>query len=383
MSTSAARKCSVLCASIAAFGLLAPPAGPQVAPSATIEEEVVAFAIAADGRIAYAVRRTLSQRFLRERIDIQRDDFWMRLPGGARKRIVNGEKLVKSSAPFSYAVRSIRFSPDGTKLIAELDTSVITDEKFNRQDDTVTLLLDQTGKEINIAGAQSIIPGGVNGAWLPDGVSVGYLSEAVKPRLLSEVNSLRPAAGRGAALFGSSAFAAVAWDLRAGACNCAAAVERERSMSGPPRLVWLDLAKEAKKALATLEGYSGQLSISPDGKLAAYFVDPQTLEIRDLADPERAARLTLVLSAYTWTPDGKRLLVKRGVTAPRKSGILEWVAVPPLEKVPAGKLPRAAIAETKEAFSGLSYQGFAVSPDGSYVALTRPGDLNLLIIPVQ
>jgi len=39
------------------------------------------------------------------------------------------------------------------------------------------VLLDDEGREIAIPGADSVIPGATNAAWMADGVSVVYLTE--------------------------------------------------------------------------------------------------------------------------------------------------------------------------------------------------------------
>jgi hypothetical protein len=363
----------------------APPFPAQAAPLRTVEEEVVAFTWAPDGRLVYAVKRIMK----RGRVEMQRDDVWMLWPSGERKRIVNGEKLVKSAAPFSYAILSLLWSPDGTKLTAELFTSQVVDSDFNTVESVVTLLLDQTGKEINITGAQSIIEGGMHGAWLPDGVTVGFLTEAAKPKLLFHVNSIRPVAGRGARLFAESRFAAVAWDLRRGVANSAIAVERDKALRGPFRLEALDLTRETRRELSVLEGYTGGLSLSPDGKLAAYFVDPQTLEIRDVNAPERAARLAVAQGIFKWTPDSRRIVLKRasvssgaGASPGRRSGMLIWFPVPSLEALTPGKSPKPVAAETAPLLSGQLYLHFAPSPDGASLAVTQPGARHLLIFPL-
>jgi len=80
--------------------------------------------------------------------------------------------------------------------------------------------------------------------------------------------------------------------------------------------------------IATLDGYEGGLSVSPSGKLAAYYVDRENLEVRDLTAPTRVARIRLGPGAYQWSPDEKRLLFKRAPE--RKTAELCWIPVPPL-----------------------------------------------------
>src|SRR5437773_1096304 len=111
--------------------------------------------------------------------------------------IVSGEKLVRGNAPFSYTVNSFRWSPSGHFILAELFTTAVTDAEGTTRDEKMTLLLDESGKEIRIAGADSVIPGGFNAWWLSDNTTVVYLTEALKPNLLFYFNSLRTVAGRG------------------------------------------------------------------------------------------------------------------------------------------------------------------------------------------
>jgi hypothetical protein len=342
------------------LGFAAPAAVAQVQVETTVSEKVVAFDWAPDGRIVYAVERVIRVR----RIDMQRDDIWLLTPDGKRRRIVNGEKLVQGGAPFSYAVRSLRWSADGRRMTAELQTVQFTDDRGTTREVWMSLLLDENGKEIKIQGADSVIRGGHDSAWLGDGVTVAYLAEAVEPRLLFSVNTVRPVAGRGRRLFEKQTFAAAAWHPRE---PWGVAVERSEKLTGPPRLVRLDLEREEMTELAELEVFSGQLTISPSGKKVAYFRDPNTLEIRALDNPAAVTRVTMPLGTYQWAPDERRILLRRGTD--RRSGALLWVS-----------LPDGAITEL---FHGIGFRDFALAPDGRRVAVTQPGTRNLLIYPVE
>ncbi len=292
---------------------------------------------------------------------------------------MNGEKLVRGNAPFSYAIQSLRWSPDGALLTAEMLTTQMINERGDTQDGVLTLLLNQDGKEIRISGADSVIPEGVNATWLADGVTVAYLAEAVKPKLLYSINTVRPVAGRGGAIFTDRTFAAAAWDAKQ---NAAVAIERDRSLVGQPRLVWLDLLKETRRELATLDGYTGGLSVSPSGTKVAYFRESSVLEIREIAAPERFARVRTTFGIYQWAGDERRILLKRALE--RKSGDLVWIAVPPLE-VPrektSGGLPPADVAP-QPALHGLTFRDFELSPDGRSLAVIQPGKRSLLVYPL-
>lgn len=347
------------------------PAFAQTTPLLTVDQDCVTMAYAPDGRLVYATKRMITFR----RIEMRRDDIWLIGLDGKRKRIVDGERLVGRGTPYSYAIQSIRWAPDGARMTVEMLTSYFIDSEGNTKDGSLTLLLDETGKEIKIQGADSVIEEAWNAAWLGDGVTVGYLAEAVKPKLLFSLNTVRPIAGRGGPVAQKSVFVSVAWDAKRGA---AAAIERDAQLKGPPRLVWVDALKETHRDLAVLDAYLGQLSVSPSGTKVAYFRDNETLEIREVAQPEKATRVRVVYGTYVWSPDETRILIRRGVDRKRDSD-LTWVTLP------AAGSPSTATAETprQQALHGLMFREFALSPDGTKIAVLEPGKKNLVIYPAQ
>jgi hypothetical protein len=148
--------------------------------------------------------------------------------------------------------------------------------------------------------------------------------------------------------------------------------------------VALDLIKETRRELATLDGFVGGLTISPSGTKVAYFRDYEVLEVRELAAPERVARLRVAYGAYQWAPDERRILIKRGLE--HRSGDLAWVTVPPLgaTNTRAGAGPLAvADAQLQPALHGLSFRDFELSPDGRSLGVIEPGKRNLVIYPAQ
>ncbi len=349
----------------------------QASPTLTVDDECTTLAYAPDGRIAYAVKHILTTR----RLEIQRDDIWVIGSDGKRKRIVNGEKLVRGPAAFSYAIQSLRWAPDGARLTVEMLTSQMINERGDTQEGALTLLIEDSGKEIRISGADSVLPEATNAAWLGDGVTVVYLAEAVKPKLLYSIQSVRPVAGRGGTLFADHVFAAVAWNAKQ---NSAVAIERDRSLSGQPRLVALDLLKETHSELAILEGFVGGISISPSGSKVAYFRDHGLLEIRDISAPNNVARVRIGYGSYHWEPGERRILVKRGLD--RRSGDLAWVTLPrtvPLgEKSGTSPVPVTEV-EPQPVLHGLTFRDFELSPDGRSLAVIQPGKRNLLVYSVQ
>jgi dipeptidyl aminopeptidase/acylaminoacyl peptidase len=347
---------------------LLPAAFAQDQPVLTIDEDCTAFAFAPDGRIAYAVRRIHSAR----RIQMQRDDLWITSLDGKKKRLINGEKYLAGRVPVSYAIHSLGWSPDGTRLTVEMTVRQMIDAEGETREALITLLFDDAGKEIKIEGGDNSIAGASQAAWLGDGVTVGFLAEAVKPRLLFSMNSVRPIAGRGSRLFEKSTFTAVAWDPKR---NAAAAIERDESLSGPPRLVWLDLLKQTRRVLAELDGYLGSLSVSPSGTKVAYFSGPELLEIRNVNAPDQITRVRVLQGPFAWAPDESRILIKRG--AARRASDLMWLRLPAKAQADG-----PASGQVEQVLHGLSYWDFEISPDGRHLAVTSPGKRILNVYPL-
>ena len=96
-------------------------------------------AYANDGRIAYSVEHT----FRVKKAMYRRDDIWIVTPQGSKRRLIEGEKFVRGTAPFSYVVDSLTWSLDGKQLAAQLTTDRLTDAKGKALPQTETLLLDE------------------------------------------------------------------------------------------------------------------------------------------------------------------------------------------------------------------------------------------------
>jgi hypothetical protein len=363
-------------------------------PTFKIDDDITRFAYSAGGRIAYATRHVYSVK----KIELQREDIWICEPDGKRHRILLGEKFVRGSGPFSYTVRGLRWSADGSKLTAELGTSEMINDDGDTRAGVMTLLLDDTGREITIAGADSVIPGATNAAWLADGATVVYLTEqtqapaqapaapsapVAKPpttaaaNKLFTMNRIKTLAGGGSALFQGHLFSVVAWNAKQ---DSGVAIERGQAMTGSPRLVALDLAQESSRVLGTIEGYAGGLVISPSGKRAAYWINNEQLEVRDIDAPNRMARMRVAVGTLAWSADETRVLVKRGATL--RSGGLVWVAVPPLLGVTAGTALATAEVVPQSILHDLEFRQFDISPDGKSLAVVEPGKRNLLVYPV-
>lgn len=367
--------------------LTAPAAYAQAPPVRTINDEITAFAFAPDGRIAYAVRHVYKSKHY----VLQRDDIWAEGGDGKRRRLVNSEKFILGEGPFSYAVDSLRWSPDGRRILAELYTMQALEGEDRTHDQRMLLMLEDDGKELKTPNPEIQVPDAARGEWMDGGQTVLYLREAMKPDLLFSINMAQPGRGpkapageRHRALFSGRTFVDAGFEP---ARNAVFAVERDRNLSGPPRLQRFDLNEETDTELATLGEFAGSLSISPSGAKAAFYIDREVLEIRDLTAPHRAARVRIGLGVFQWAPDEKRLLLKRSTE--KKSGELVWIDVPPLAEIAARKEDEAGEAisvgqvEFQPILHGLLFRDFQISPDAKFLAVVPPGKRNLLIYPLD
>ncbi len=376
---------SLLMVLIAAGNLAA-----QTTPVHTIEQDVAAAAFGPDGRLCYATRRMIEWR----RIEMRRDDIWMLTPDGKSKKIVDGQRIVRANVPFSFAVQSIRWAPDGAKLTVEMRASVFTNYERNETEEVyLTLLLEDSGKEIKMAGADSTILGAANAAWLGDGVTVAFMSENRNDRLVSGAHMVRPLSGRSSTFLGDRTFTAVSWDPPR---NRGLGIERHLAMRGQPRLVLLNVPNEALTELAVLDGYLGQLTVSPSGKRVAYFRDAETMEIREIEHPARITRVRVAYGVYAWAPDETRILMKSALE--RRNGDLYWIRIPapaepPTTAAPAasgnatappsagsgGPPPKGEAVTPDPILHGLGFRDFALAHDGKRIAVIEPGKRNLAI----
>jgi hypothetical protein len=377
-------------------------------PAVNIDEDVTAFAFAPDGRVVYSVRRM----YRNKKYDMQRDDIFLRDTGGRTKRIFQGEKFTvmkpfasqqsdssdeepddkgkkhkkskeekdrPTTPPFTYLVEGFSFSPNGKFVLVQLLTSTILDESSHAQDERMTLVLDDSGREIKLSGDNAVIHNSRDAMWLNDAASMVYLTEAVQPNLLYSFKYANVKTGPAGNAFEGRTFIAA---VKIPHSNSAIAIERDRNMSGPPRLQRLELLSQDDKELATLDGYETGLSVSPSGKQAAYFIDKEVLEVRDVENPDRVARVRIGLGAIDWSADEQHLLIKR--SPERKSGDLVWIALPPLGGVKgmSSDLIPVVQPEPVPILHGLTFRDFAISPDGHTLGVIPPGKRNLLLFPL-
>jgi dipeptidyl aminopeptidase/acylaminoacyl peptidase len=352
-----------------------------------IDDEVTRFAFSGAGRIAYSTRHVFSEKKIR----LQRDDLWIAERDGKKKKILQGEKFVRGTEPFSYLVRGLRWSPDGKKLAVELATSEMINEGGDTREGVATLLIDDNGSEIPVAGGDSVIAGATNAAWLSDNATLAYLTaeQQAQPAMSEKtaskevfftLNRVRPSTAPGSAIFSGQKFTAVAWNE---AKSSAVALKPNPisspglAPSGRTELLSLDLTGDKSSDLAAVDGYAGGLSLSPSGSRVAYWVGNEQLEVREIESPNRVARLHVLLGTLAWSGDEKRLLVKQGAAG--KSGSLVWVTLPQLATVAAGATPPTQDVVLPSILHDLEFRQFDISPDGSLLGVVEPGRRNLLV----
>ncbi|MFZ0821632.1 MAG: hypothetical protein WAM91_16325 [Candidatus Acidiferrales bacterium] len=355
-----------------AFSICSP--GPRAqSPSDEINLECTAIAFAPDGRLAFSTRHVYTMRSF----EIQRDDIWVREKDGRTHKIVNGERLVQGQfayGPFSYAINKIRWSPDGQRLTAELFSSRLV-RGGGTHDEHDLLLISQEGKEIKFHGGDSIIPDALDGTWLSDGLTIGYLAQSAKSSVMFSVGVAHVDRGRGGVLYEARPFSAISWNAKR---DSALAIDLGSNLNGTPQLVLLNLAKEDHTPIIVLENFHGGLSFSPSGDKAAYFVGSDVLEVRDIAHPNLVARAHALFGPIVWAPDESRLLIKEGLE--REDGQLFWVTLPATSA--AADAPVAA-APAQPELGGKLVRDFALSPDGHTLAVILPGSRHVHIFDMK
>lgn len=339
-------------------------------PLREIDEEVTAFSYASDGRIAFSVRRMYKAK----KYELQRDDIYMMEPGGKRRRLFTGEKFTPGDKPFTYQVESFTWSPNNRILAVQLFTTSVDVDSGRTEDARALLFLDENGHELRPSGKDPLVMGCENPLWLRDNGTVVVMKEEIAPRELFSLQYLYMSTGPAGKVFEGRTFRDAA---RISGSNSAIAVERDRNMDGPPRLQRLELLAQDDKELATLDSFAGGLSVSPSGTKVAYYLDKEVLEIRDLASPNKVARLRVGLGVLQWSGDERRIYLKR--TIEKRSADLVSFVVPPLvayktgQKIPVDEpLPNILL-------HGLTVREFGISPDGKNLAIVLPGKRYLQI----
>jgi dipeptidyl aminopeptidase/acylaminoacyl peptidase len=339
-------------------------------PLLNIDDDISAFAFAPDGRIVYSARH----HFHTKQYDLERDDIWLQDTGGKRRRLLQGDKFSRGNTPFSYIIDSFRWSPNGRMILAQLLTTSVVDEHGTTQDSVMALALEENGKEVHLTATDNLLKDAYDATWLIDNATIVYLTEIVKPKVLFSFKYVNLAGGPPGFVFEGRTFLDAYPIPRT---NLAVGVERDRNLTGPPRLQRLELLAQDDRELATLDGYEGGITVSPSGKKVAYFIDKEVLEVRDLADLNKTVRLRVGFGTFQWSPDETRILLKRAPE--RKSGDLVWIDIPALATHGA---KNQELPVTQPAFipilHGLTFRDFAITPDGK-LAVIAPGKRNLLV----
>jgi WD40-like Beta Propeller Repeat len=367
--------CSLVCI---LFGCCSLPAaraqGPDLEkPLVNIDDDISAFAFAPDGRIVYSARH----HFHTKQYDLERDDIWLQDTGGKRRRLLQGEKFSHGNMPFSYVIDSFHWSPNGRLILAQLFTTSVVDERGTTQDSMMTLALEDNGKEVHLTSNDNLLADSYDATWLMDNSTIVYLTEVVKPKVLFSFKYINISGGPPGHVFEGRTFLDAYPIPRT---NLAIGVERDRNLTGPPRLQRLELLAQDDRELATLDSYEGGISVSPGSKKVAYFIDKEVLEVRDLADPSRIVRLRVGLGTFQWSPDETRILLHRAPE--KKSGDLGWIDIPPLAAHRAkDSEPPVTQPAFRPIFHDLTFRDFAIAPDGK-LAVIAPGKHNLLVFPL-
>ena len=352
--------------------LLPPPSRAQNLdkPLVNVDDDVTAFAYAPDGRIVFSVRRMYKTK----KYDLQRDDIFLLDTNGKRRRLFTGEKFTNGDKPFTYLVESFSWSPNGHILAVQLYTITANPEGGPADEARALLLLDDSGHELRPGGKEPLVMNAENPLWLRDNTTLVYLTEEVAPRALFSMKYLNVTTGPAAKALEGRTFLAA---KRIPGSNSAIAVERNRNLDGPARLQRLDLLSQETAEVATLDSYAGGLSLSPSGAKVAYYLDKEVLEVRDLAAPNKVARLRIGLGVLQWSADESRIYLKR--TLEKKSADLAEFPIPPLAPYSA----RQPIAEPtpRMLLHGLTVREFGLSQDGRFLAIVLPGKRNLQVFP--
>src|SRR5258707_9838359 len=234
----------------------------------------------------------------------------------------------------------------------------------------MTLVLDESGREIKLSGDNAVVHDAADPMWLNENPTFVSLTKILKPTVFFSYKfANKKTAPAGPAFEGRTFIASVPIPHS----NSAIGIERDKSLSGPPRLQRLEMLAQDDKELATLDGYETGLSVSPSGKRVAYFIDKEVLEVRDLQKPNRLARVRIGLGAIQWSADESYLLIKR--SPERKSGDLVWIPLPQLVNVPDTHTNEVSVVQPDPIpiLHGLTFRDFALSPDGKMLAVVPPG----------
>jgi hypothetical protein len=338
-------------------------------PVLTVDDEVTAFTYAPDGRIVFSARKMYKAK----KYDLERDDIYVLELNGKRKKIFSGEKFTLGDKPFTYLIEGFTWSPNGKIVAVQMFTTTVDIDDGMRVDARGLLFLDDQGKLLK-PGKEPVVLDAQNPLWLRDNATVVYMTGKDLPMGVYSLQYVNVFSGPAGKAFEGRTFLDAA---RISGSNLAMAVERDRNMDGPPRIQKLELLSQETEEVATLEAFAGGLSLSPSGTKAAYYLDKEVLEIRDLTAPNKVARLRVGLGMLQWSEDETKIYLKR--TVEKKSADLVSVNVPALKAY--GNRAEIPVDEPTPNYllHGLTIREYGISVDGKYLGIVLPGKRNLEI----
>ena len=333
-------------------------AAAQDKPKFIIEEDCSHFSVAPDNKIVFVVQRQKRMK----KIVIQRDDIWVASPNGGKRRIVEGEKFMPSPPPLSFQVDSISWSPDSRLLAADITfQKASTDEDSSPTTTKGIALFDENGSEIRVAGSKErFIEEAGNATWLADGQTIVYVTGGGPFQIVR----MKPSQGKAVTLFEGHTFDGITWDAKH---NQAYAIGRNLSLSGRDVLVQLDLLNEGVRELTRIPEFQGKLTIAPSGNRVGYFVDADTIEVRELAHPNQPLKTRAGFGRFQFGLDENRVLLKHGPD--ERSGTLVWVGLKD--------------GSFRPILHDLLVSAFQIAPDGQSLVIAEPGKHILKVYALQ
>lgn len=350
----------------------------QDKPNATILADSSTFAVSPNNRIAFAVPHMKRVK----KVIIERDDVSVADLGGKIKPVIDRDKFMPVPPPVTYIVNGLAWSPDGRRLAMSMNT-LSPENPFTDDDDEeylqrhpdeddrpkrpppagkkVIALIDDEGHEIKVSGSKTrFIEDASNGAWLADSQTAVYLTGAGPYKIVR----IRPSDGQSSVLFEGHTFDTVVWDTPH---NQALGISQNLSLSGKLALLQLDLVHEGVREVARVPSYQSQLTLSASAKKVGYFIDGDTIEIRDVTNPAAFSRVRTGPGKFEFSRDDQRILLKRGPAD--KSGSLVWIGLADNSFVPI--------------LHGLEFHDFEITPDGANIIVMDPGKGLLKVYPLQ
>src|SRR5262245_64995623 len=88
---------------------------------------------------------------------------------GKKRKKTQEEKDRPTTPPFTYLVEGFSFSPNGRLVLVQLLSSTVLDDSGHPQDERMTLVLDDSGREIKLSGDNAVIHNSRDAMWLTDG----------------------------------------------------------------------------------------------------------------------------------------------------------------------------------------------------------------------